>query len=86
MDKSLDTNGLSQNTKNDQTSIAFQTEDSSWITNLQDFKLSTVASLYDSFVEAFDKINDSVRELRDNIAEDCNKNSALQSFQRKSRN
>ena len=69
VDRCLDTTGLSPIIKPDLTSVACQTEDSLWITNLQDFKRSTVASLQDSFVEAFDKINHSVRDLKNNIVE-----------------
>ena len=47
--------------------------------DLQDLKKLTVAPLQDSFVDAFDKINNSVRDLKNNIAEDrdVTKNSGM---------
>ena len=54
VDKSSDTIDIPPNIKKEHISISCQTEDSLRMTDLQDFKKSTVASLQDSFVDAFD--------------------------------
>ena len=65
-----------------QRSVSCQTEESLQLINLQELKKSTMSILQDSFVGAFDKINNSVRDLKNDLAEDSNQKQKIMNLSR----
>ena len=57
--------------------LSSQTDRHFQLVDLQEFNKSTISSLQDSFVGAFDKINESVRNLRTNIDEENHLNKKI---------